>query len=542
MIAELLIKQAAARPDAFAVIEQNSARHMNFRELNERSNRLAIGFADLGIVSGMRVAVMIKPSIEFVLAVYALFKIGAVLVAVDPGLGVRRLGKALSHAAPQAFIGIARAHLARILLGWGRASMSCPPILAGRGYLPGHIRMDACELAAQADRLMPALPRAEADAAILFTSGSTGIPKGAMYTHANFSAQVRLVRDLYRIEPGEVELASFPLFALFGPALGMTTVIPDMDPTRPGYADPGKFAAAIERYQGTSMFASPALLRRLVRGMRSDSGLHRRFASLRRVISAGAPISDQILRGFMEGLPKGARMYTPYGATEALPVASISADEILQGRDQRTQLGRGVCVGRAVPGVDVQIIPICDAPIAQWLEELALPTGEIGEIAVSGPQVTRSYCDQPEATQLSKIACADGGYYHRMGDVGYWDEQGYLWYCGRKSQRVELLTGTLFTAQCEEVFNLHPQIARTALVKVGTGETCRAAICIELEPGEHHPAPELLFAELRELGQQCLHTRLISDFLIYPKPFPVDIRHNAKIERGYLATWARRRI
>src|SRR5262249_18850617 len=120
--------------------------------------------------------------------------------------------------------------------------------------------------------------------AILFTSGSTGPPKGAVYTHAIFQAQVGIFRDLYAIEPGEIDLCTFPLFALFAPALGMTAIVPDMDPTRPARVDPAKLFEAIDDFGVTNLFGSPALLRRLVEGAEASS---RRLPGLKRVVSAG---------------------------------------------------------------------------------------------------------------------------------------------------------------------------------------------------------------------------------------------------------------
>ncbi len=306
---------------------------------------------------------------------------------------------------------------------------------------------------------------AAAAAAILFTSGSTGPPKGVVYTHAMFRAQVDLLRSTYGIEPGEVDLCTFPLFALFAPALGLTSVVPEMDFTRPGRVDPSKILGPIAEFGVANLFGSPALIRRV-----GDHAAARgiRLPTLRRVISAGAPVPARVLARFAEALAPGVEIFTPYGATESLPVCSIGSGEILAETRGRTDAGAGVCVGRPVEGMRVAILPIRDEPIAAWSDDLDLPNGAIGEIAVAGPVVSRSYFRRDEATALAKIADpASGAVWHRMGDVGYRDAQGRIWFCGRKSHRVQTPGGTLFTIPVEGIFNAHPLVARTALVGVG---------------------------------------------------------------------------
>ena len=245
------------------------------------------------------------------------------------------------------------------------------------------------------------------------------------------------------------------------------------------------------------------------------------------------------LQRFSALLAPGVQVFTPYGATECLPVSSIGSDEILGETRGQTDLGRGVCVGRPVPGLIVKIIRISDAPIPAWDETLEVQSGEIGEIAVKGAHVTRTYFNRDAATALAKITDRPGGgIYHRMGDVGYLDALGRIWFCGRKSHRVVTRQGTLFTIPCEAIFNTHPSVFRSALVGVEHGSETEPVICVELEP-EARATLKLLMAELRDLAARHPHTRAIQRFLAHPG-FPVDIRHNAKIFREKLALWASR--
>jgi acyl-CoA synthetase (AMP-forming)/AMP-acid ligase II len=384
-------------------------------------------------------------------------------------------------------------------------------------------------------------PESGETAAILFTSGSTGAPKGAVYTHAMFGAQVEHIRQLYGIAPGEMDLATFPLFALFGPALGMTAVVPEMDASRPASADPANIVSAIEKFGITNMFGSPALINRVGR----YGEAHKlKLPTLRRAISAGAPMPAKVLARFAAMLSPGAQVFTPYGATECLPVASIGSDEILGETRHRTDAGAGVCVGRPLAGVAAKIMRISDDPIAHWSDALELPAGEIGEIAVRAEHASGCYFNLPEATALAKMQDAlSGGFYHRMGDVGYFDHSGRLWFCGRKAHRVVTRKDsgtppeTRFTIPCEGVFNVHPKVYRTALVGVMRSGTTEPVLCVELEAGARGDPPQAIREELRRLGAGHAHTRDITTFLFHPA-FPVDVRHNAKIFREKLALWA----
>ena len=560
-------RQAVVFPQGRDAQGRVSYTHYTFAQLDAVSDQLAHGFQRIGLRRGMNTALMVPPSLDFFALTFALFKLGAVPVLIDPGIGARGLGQGLAEAAPEAFIGIPKAHAARVLLGWAKRSVRIKITVGARAWLGGQTLRQVRELGAGQGTFPLAQPDSGETAAILFTSGSTGPSKGVVYTHEFFGQQVEQIRQLYGIQPGEIDLPTFPLFALFGPALGMTAILPDMDPTRPAQVDPVKIIETVENFGVTNLFGSPAVINRVGRHGEATGA---KLPTLRRVISAGAPVPAKVIQRFAAMLSPGAQVFTPYGATECLPVASIGSDEILGETRQQTDLGRGVCVGRPVPGLEVKVIRITDEAIPVWKDALEVAPGEIGELAVRGPHVTSAYFRRPEATALAKIpvfcssrgneaqtpstqeppnvgcysvgsGSAEGGFFHRMGDVGYLDERGQIWFCGRKSHRVVTPHGTLFTIPCEAVFNVHSAVFRSALVGVPRGGEIEPVICVELEPAARGMDPERLRAELQAIASKFPHTRAIKTFLVHPA-FPVDIRHNAKIFREKLAVWAGKQL
>ncbi len=534
-IAAALPKLAAEAPERVAMrCPDKHGRYtveLTYAQLDARSDAIAAGLAGHGIGRGMRTVVMVRPTPEFFLSMFALFKAGAVPVLVDPGIDRRALKQCLDEAQPEAFIGIPLAQFARIALGWAKSANKI--VTVGTRFLWGGTTLAKIE--ARGAGAGPQLADTQPDevAGILFTSGSTGVPKGVVYRHRHFVAQVELLRNAFGMRAGGVDLPTFPPFALFDPALGMTSVIPDMDPTRPAQADPRKLHAAIRAFGVTQLFGSPALMKVL-----ADHG--EALPGVQRVTSAGAPVPPEVVAKMRALLPSDAQFWTPYGATECLPVAVIEGRELQETR-AATEAGAGTCVGRAVPPNEVRIIRIVDEPIAEWSDDLVVANGIVGEITVAGPTATDAYFNREAATRAAKIRerRLDGGerIVHRMGDVGYFDGEGRLWFCGRKTQRIETVEGPLYTEQVEPVFNAHPDIRRSALVGIGERGMQTPVLVYELKPDVgrgRFDTPD----ELRHMSEGFAHTGRIKAFLRYPRPFPVDIRHNAKISREKLAMWA----
>ncbi len=498
-----------------------------YAELGRDVELLAQGFLRAGFKKNDRVAVLIPPSRDFFAVSFALFRAGVTPVLVDPGIGFFNMSRCLAEAAPDAFVGSAKAHIARAAGGW--APTARLKVVAGGPSLGLPTLETMRELGRARTLDLPPVP-ADGRAAILFTSGSTGAPKGAVYEHSMFSAQVDQLRELFDIKEGESSLATFPLFGLFDVALGLTVVIPDMDFTRPGLVDPMAIVVPVQQYRVHQLFGSPALLDRVGRfGAKHGIALH----TLKRVMSAGAPVPAKALALFGKMLNSEVPIYTPYGATEALPVALTSSFEILDETAAKTLRGEGICVGRPVKGIEVAVIQIEEGQIKTWSEDLRVARGTVGEIAVKGPVVTGEYLSVED---MAKAKIGDGkSFWHRMGDLGYFDDLGRLWFCGRKAHRVRTEKGEHYTICVEGVFNAHPKVKRTALVGVGLNPV----LCVELEPGTN--PSDALKNEILNLAGRPEFTQDIKDLLFHPG-FPVDTRHNAKINRDALAVWAGARL
>ncbi|REJ74387.1 MAG: peptide synthase [Planctomycetota bacterium] len=546
-IARRLQQSALAAPDQDAVLQPLGRRpsgttaysHVSFAELEERSNRLARGLARRGVVCGTKLVLFVPFSVEFIELTFALFKAGAVVVLIDPGMGRANIFRCLEEVEPDGFVAIPRVQAIRCLMR-SRFRSARLNVTVGRRWFWGGATYDS--LMRDGDELWkPVEADATEPAAIIFTSGSTGPPKGVLYEHGMFDAQVDLIRDRYGIEPGEIDLPGFPLFGLFNAAMQVTTVIPEMDPTRPADVDPRKIVRAIEEQQVTQAFGSPAFWNRVGRYCEEEEI---ELPTLRRALSAGGPVPGHVLERMSRALTgKGADFHTPYGATESLPVASISASEVFAKTADATRRGAGTCVGRTFPGVDVRIIEVTDGPLGAIDQARELPPGEIGEIVVRGPSVTREYFRRPDATRMAKIPDGET-IWHRIGDVGYLDDDGLLWFCGRKAHIVETEAGRMYTVCCEAIFNEHPGIYRTALVGVGPKPRQKPVIIAEPEAGQFPTDPadaERVRRELRALGAKNPLTERIETFLLH-ESLPVDTRHNVKINRDALAAWASMRL
>ena len=513
---------------------------LSFAELDVEVSAWKVRLAAAGIARGDRTLLLVRQGLPLIASAFALFRLGAVPVVIDPGMGLKNFLACVARSRPTALVGIP---FAQILSRLFRPSFrTVRTRVTASGSLTAR-RSSGSEIVNRKSEIVNSSP-AEL-AAVLFTSGSTGAPKGVCYEHGMFAAQVRLIRETYAIEPGEIDLPLLPIFALFNPALGMTTIVPEIDPRRPAEVDPAKIVQAIRQENVTNSFGSPTLWRKIGEHCVAEKIT---LPTLRRVLCAGAPVPAALWKSSSAFLPHG-QLHSPYGATEALPVASVSSREI----DPTTT--RGACVGRPISGIDVRIIAVIDGPVATLADTRELPRGEIGEMIVRGPVVTQSYDALPAATAAAKISDTSvaqlsvaqpsalnpqlggtGAVWHRMGDCGYLDADGRLWFVGRKVERVETQQGALHTEPCEQVFRCHPRVTRCALVGLGERGRQRPALIVEAVVKDS-AAARVFARELRGLALEHAHTTPVKLFYFHPK-FPVDVRHNAKIHRLTLAQWA----
>lgn len=517
-------------PNQPAIIEIRTGTQVTFSQLEEESNRIASGLLHHGMKNGDRILVMVPFGAEFITLTFALFKAGAVPILIDPGLGKKNVLHCIKQSEPQGIIAIPLVHAIKALVPSTFKSVKLS-ITVGRRWFWGGPTLNQVKRSGQTHYKIGETLENQA-AAVLFTSGSTGPAKGVLYTHGMFNQQTRILREHFGITPGEKDLPSFPLFGLFSTGLGMTSIIPSMDFTRPAQVDPENIIRPIQNHGITSSFGSPALWNTVTRYCEINKI---KLPSLQRILIAGAPVSGTLLKRFETILQPDCQVMTPYGATEALPVTSIDRQEVIN--DTWAQSENGTCVGKPVPGAEIKIIRITEDPIQKWDESLEVSKGETGEIIVKAPWVTRSYFKREDITRLAKIP--DGNtFWHRMGDVGKWDEDNRLWFCGRKNHRVVIGSETLFTIPCEAVFNKHPDVRRSALVGTGPGNSRIPVIIIEAENKNRVTKDcENFTQELLKLGSSSPHTRSIQKILFHPD-FPVDVRHNAKIFREKLALWA----
>lgn len=549
-ICQHLNTAAQTMPTELAVAVQHAKQgrfdyqEIDFISLHQQSDMIAKGLLQFGITRGMKTVLMVTPSLEFFSLTFALFKAGIIPILVDPGMGINNLKQCFEESRPDVFIGIPKAHIARRILGWGKGSVKHLINVGGSGlqrWLANAISLETIiEIGRnQAQPLKIALLERDEMAAILFTSGSTGTPKGVVYSHGMFEAQISALKHDYGITPGERDLATFPLFSLFGPALGMASIVPDMDASKPISANPANLFAAIDQYQCSNMFVNPALLERL--GQAGEQTQHK-LTSVKRVISAGAPATISSIKRFSQMLNPQVEVLNSYGATESLPISMIGSHALFA-TSELTDQGKGICVGKPIQSVSVDIIAVTDAAQPEWAKVNKLSANQIGEIVVSGPMVSQAYYQRQHATDLAKINDGDR-VIHRMGDVGYIDDHGLLWMCGRKGHIVDATRGKqrlkrFYTLPCERVFNTHPQVKRSAIVGVDVNGDMVPVLCVELRKGIVCSTSKVLYQELMALAQQYPHTEGIGRFLIHPD-FPVDVRHNAKIFREKLAIWAQK--
>ncbi|WP_432523429.1 alpha/beta fold hydrolase [Kineococcus sp. SYSU DK006] len=546
---DALAAQAAdpAGADAPAVVEvaaDGGSRTVGWGLLQRRTDELAAGLLALGVRPGQRVSLLVPPGADLTAALYAVLRVGAVAVVADAGLGVRGLTRAVTGAGVDWVVGVPKALAAARALRWpgrriaaGDVSGVALRALGVTAHLVDVARTGAQRLAAGA--ALPPVPQPSAQAAVLFTSGSTGPAKGVVYTHAQLAQLAQAMGRTIRIGPGQPLVSAFAPFALFGPALGATCVVPAMDVTRPATLTAGALADAVAAGRATSVFLAPAAVVNVLATADALSDAQRRaLAGVRVLLSAGAPVPTPLLQRVRELMPL-ADPRTPYGATEVLPATDVGLSDVLEAGD-----GEGICVGRPVEGVVVAVAPL-DADGRAGLELVDVP-GVSGEVVVGGRHVKDHY-DQLWLTQAASVdvrpspalrAAVGAGRWHRTGDVGHLDEAGRVWIEGRLAHVVvtadEVVTPVGIEQRAEGVAG----IARAALVGVGP----RAARQLVVVAEASTPVARTTVAdpELAEAVRAATGRNLAAVLLV--PALPTDVRHNSKIDRARVGAWAERTL
>lgn len=537
-IADLLAKRANETPDKLAIkaplkrLSNGSYKYssLTFKELLNTSKSIANGLKSMGLNKGDKAIVFIKPGLDFPAVTFALFSIGVVPVFIDPGMGKENLLNSIKQVHPKALIAVPLVHYLRL---FKREAFKSIDIFVTTGSITwGGMKSLKDLKALEPSDHFTEIKESEL-AAILFTSGGTGIPKGVEYTHKIFSKQTELLQEIFSLSPSDTDIPGFPLFALFTIAMGMTSCIPDMDPSKPAKANPEKLVQNILDNKATFVAGSPAIWEK-VSTYCVDNNIT--LPRVKYLVMFGAPVSKEIHISFSKVLTNGTT-YTPYGATESLPVANISGKYLLENTVEKSSHGQGTCVGRPVPSIEVKIIAITDEVISNTTEMVEMPTGKIGEIIVKGETVTKKYFEMEQKTAEAKIYDGET-FWHRIGDLGYLDQDGYLWFCGRKSHRVETKDELLSSVQCEAIFREHSNVEKAALVGVYKNSQYQTPeLVIQLKDKTQknsHTREQLL-----KMASMYKHTSSIKKVWFHDE-FPVDVRHNIKIDRLKLRDMAQR--
>ncbi|MBF9129531.1 alpha/beta fold hydrolase [Plantactinospora sp. S1510] len=517
-----LAERAEDRSVALVELAQGG-RQVSWALLWRRIREIAAGLSASGVRRGDRVALLVPPGADLTAAVYACLRIGAVIVVADPGLGLAGMNRALRAADPAHLLAVGRGLAVARALRWPGRRFGAG---AGAAMLGVTTLGRLARIGAGSPELPPA-PGPDDDAAVLFTSGSTGPAKGAVYTHRQLAA-MRDALSALGLDPKAGIVAAFAPFALFGPALGATSAIPDMKLTAPRTLTAAALAEAAVAVDASAVFAAPAALRNVVEtGNALDDRQRAALANVELLLSAGAPV-PAVLLAQAQALMPGAQPHTPYGMTEVLPVTDVTLDEIVKaGR------GDGVCVGRPVPGVEVAIAALDPTGTpAEQPGSAAGVTGVTGEIMVRAGHVKDRY----DALWLTERTSSRNPGWHRTGDVGYLDPDGRLWVQGRLAHVLTTPDGVLTPVGIEQDVESLPQIGRAAAVGVGPRGVMQLVVVAETRPPVRRAGP----AEPKLADAVRAVTGLpVAAVLVVPT-LPTDIRHNSKIDRSRLGRWAER--
>ena len=510
-VAARLVERARRHPDRPAIVESTGVRRRvtSFGALAARVAATAAALRAKDFRPGDRALLFVPMSADLYASLLGVLHAGGTAVFLDAWANRQRLEAAVAAAGPRAFIGTRSAHLLRL---WSRALRRLPVAL-----LPVRTQADDAGGAAVVPGDFPAL--------VTFTTGSTGTPKAAARTHDFLWAQHEVLAHHLRLVEGEADMPTLPIFVLNNLALGVTTVLPAMDPRRPGRVRPAPVLRQLRDERVTTTAGSPAFYERLARHVEQRGG----GIPVRSLFTGGAPVFPP-LAARLAAATEGTA-YVLYGSTEAEPIALIPAAELVRAAaedaDARANQ-RGLCAGVVVPEIELRLIRPVDGPVeldghgwSPW-DAGAGP----GEIVVTGRHVLRGYLGDPRTERMAKIR--DGSrVWHRTGDAGYTDGAGRLWLLGRVSQRVETAGGTWWSTPAELAALGVSGVTHAAYFGVAgaagggdAGDRSRAVLCVQVD--DARPGLE------RELRDALAPAPL--DELFVLKSIPRDPRHESKTD------------
>lgn len=511
-----LKKSAEKYPGRCALIMHQKGRvvSITFEELWDKVDVFSVGLRENGLQAGEHCLVLIPMSIELYIIMLGIIKMGGVAVFIEPWIRYRQIVEFCVFAQPRGFIGMGKTHLLRLMQ---EKLLKIPlTISTSRTFLglPARFSIDKILSTYQGDGyIFPTTPTESA--IITFTSGSSGIPKGVNRTHGILTAQYKALSSEFHYSPDDIDMPMFPVFALRNIAQGITSVIPNMDFMRVDAVNPQIILNQMNEFNVTTCTASPPFFDSLSEYILSKS----LSFPIRRILTGGAPVSNAQLRRWRCAFPD-TQVEIVYGSTEAEPIAHITLEDRLKADSHH----RGFCVGGPIEGLKTKIIKIQKGIVKfknSW-QELECSEGEVGELIVSGAHVCKDYFNNPAAVEENKITDSQGTIWHRMGDTGYFDENGLFWLVGRVYSTIirdnKVYHAQLIEQTVAESYPAFTKIAALGLPDAQLGEQLTIVIQTKSAP--------VSVSEIKE----HLKDIPIDKVLITSEPLPVDPRHNSKID------------
>ena len=521
-----LEKSAKKFPKLKAVISAtNDFQSKDFETLYQDVKIVAAFFNKKGVKQNNRTLLLVKPGYDLIVCCFALLYLGAIPIIIDPGMGMKALLKCIRTSTPKSLIAFPAAFWLSYAFRKSFNSISV------RIKIPNNfVECIKCDSKSIDSSINFHETRDEDLAAIVFTSGSTGCPKGVRYLHRNFNAQIQTLHQEFCLGEGEIDLVTLPIFALFNPALAITSVIPEMNPRKPAEANAKILVDTLINHNVTTAFCSPIIGKKISEYCNTNDII---LPRIKRFMLAGAPSPPSLIKELSEIISNG-RVIVPYGATEALPVSFTDHRQIRE-LSQSIVNGDGSCIGKPIKNISIVLMPIRNSPLPHEHEEKIEPIVkplQPGEICASGDTVTDGYDKMPGATRDARFIYKSSEY-HRMGDLGYWDKEGVLRFLGRKVECVQTENGPLETERCEPMVNIIPGVKRSALIGIGNKKIKEPCLVVQTD-SQKSDAFEIISAEVKKRMKK--HFRKYNIVRVFhEKQLTVDPRHNAKIHRLALA-------